>query len=300
MLRQCAQYPLTPFLGYTTSLHMADVTLAVDACCPAIQVPHADSEKMVASLKQHTQSGLSSQATGSVASSMPQQQTSSHTNHGCAVSRQPTPIDVERSGAPEQVAGSVTAGITVPSDQNSVSPPYSSQPVLLPAGVTSATPSQLSNDASAQSPGSSTSMAALVPTSLLQQTTVVGSSRHELDSTKPSPSERPAAVISHQLDFLMTDDPVATAIAEANKVVANRAGLMSLADQRREALNLHIQAKDTYFAAAQTAHEKGNVVRHCMCPQHDTAPRQISVGVQEQWCVRLHTGLRSLQAVVVL
>ena len=261
---------------------MADVTLAVDTCCPAIQVPHADSEKEIASTKQHSQLGLSSQATGSVASLMPQQQTSSHINHGCAVSRQPTPIDVERSGAPEQgTAGSVTAGLSVPSDQNSISPPYSSQPVLLPACVTSATPPQLSNDAAAQSPGSYTSMAALMPTSSLQQTTVVGLSRHESDSTEPSPSERPAAVISHQLDFLMTDDPVATAIAEANKVVANRAGLMSLADQRREALNLHVQAKDTYFAAAQTAHEKGKVLRHCMCPQHDTAPRQISVGIQE-------------------
>ena len=259
-------------------MYAFEVMLAVDISFSAIQVPHADAEKVVASLEQHTQLGLLSQATDAAASSMSQRQSSSCAKHGCVVSQQPTPIDVERSDAPEQV----TAGSSLPLDHSSVGPPDRSQLVLLPAGVTAAPPQQLSSDAAAApSPSPYASVGELMPTSSLQQETNAGSLRSESDGINPSLLQRPGVAIPHQLDFLMTDDPVATAIAEANKVVANRAGLMSLADQRREALNLHVQAKDTYFAAAQTAHEKGKVLRHCMCPQHDTAPRQIFVGIQE-------------------
>ena len=236
---------------------VADVTLAVDTCRPAIQVPHDDSDKGPASPEQHMQLEISSQATVSVSSPMHQRHTSSHANRSCAVSQQPTPIDVERSCAAEQV----TAGSGLPLDYSSVSPPHSSQPALLPAGITSATAPQLSSDTVApQSPSPHASMDALMPASSLQQATMAPSLRGESDSINVSHPKRPAAVTPHQLDFLMADDPVATAIAEANKVVADRAGLMSLADQRREALNLHVQAKDTYFAAAQAAHEKGKVL----------------------------------------
>ena len=235
---------------------MADVTLAVDICFPAIQVSHADSEKVVASLEQHTQLDLPSQPTASAASSTSQQQTSSLAQHGYAVSRQPIPIDVERTGAPEQV----TAGSNLPLDHSSVNPPCSSQPVLCPAGVTAAPPPQLSSQGTvARSSSPYAAVDALMPDPSLQQTTGAGSLPSEFDSINPSHCDRPGVAVPHQLDFLMTDDPVATAIAEANRVVADRAGLMSLADQRREALNLHVQAKDTYFAAAQTAHEKGKV-----------------------------------------
>ncbi|KAA6417051.1 MAG: hypothetical protein FRX49_12993 [Trebouxia sp. A1-2] len=57
---------------------------------------------------------------------------------------------------------------------------------------------------------------------------------------------------------LLTDDPVAAALDEAKKVVEERSRTKSLADQERQALGLHSQARDTYFAAAQVAFEKGN------------------------------------------
>lgn len=62
---------------------------------------------------------------------------------------------------------------------------------------------------------------------------------------------------------LLTDDPVAAALDEAKKVVEERSRTKSLADQERQALGLHSQARDTYFAAAQVAFEKGTVTLPC-------------------------------------
>ena len=200
---------------------------------------------------------VSSQATASAPfSGTTWQQSSSHASCSTPVPRQPSPIDVERSHALEQVK-SVSGSST---HHTSVSPSDSSKPSLLPAGVMSAFASQLSKEGAApQSASPHASVDALAATSSAQQTTNAGSMRSKSGRPNPNHVESLAVTVPHQLDFLMTDDPVATAIAEANKVVADRAGLMSLADQRREALSLHVQAKDTYFAAAQTAHEKGNI-----------------------------------------
>lgn len=235
--------------------------------CHVVQVSQGGIDKAVAFPQQHRHLGELSQETDTAASSsLSRQQTTSHAPQVTAVPRQPTPIDVERSGAAEQI----TTGPSLPLDHSSGSPPNSSQPVLLPAGVTAASSPHLSSEGTAaQPPTPHASVGAHMPSSSLQQPTNAGSLGSESDSRYPSQPERPGVAIPHQLDFLMTDDPVASAIAEANKVVADRAGLMSLADQRREALNLHVQAKDTYFAAAQTAHEKGKSSDTGLCSQHE-------------------------------
>ena len=223
--------------------------------CYVFQVSQDEPDTATAFPQQHRLlSGLSQAADTAASSILSRQQISSHASQATAVPRQPTPIDVERSGA------EVTTGSSLPLDHSSGSPPHSSQPELLPAGVTAALSQLSSEGTAAQSSKPHASVDEHMPTSSLQQTTNAGSLGSESDSRYPIQPERLGVTIPHQLDFLMTDDPVATAIAEANKVVADRAGLMSLADQRREALNLHVQAKDTYFAAAQTAHEKGRVL----------------------------------------
>lgn len=230
--------------------------------CSVIQVTQDETHQGSDLSHQHRPVDESSQAaTDSAATSASWQQTGSHATQSSAVPKHEPPIDVACSSAIEQV--------TVRSSQSpkdsSVSLPGSSQPVLLPAGTTSAVPCQLSNEAAAaQSPSAHATVDALMPAPSLQQTTNAGALRSEADSLDLTCTARPGVVLPHQLDFLLTDDPVATAILEANKVVADRAGLMSLADQRREALNLHVQAKDTYFAAAQTAHEKGEVLLCCI------------------------------------
>ena len=228
-------------------------------CYSVIQVAQDEIDQASDDSQQHRPSDESSQAaTDSAAMPMSGQQIGSHATQSTVVPKQPPPIDVACSSAAEQV----TTRATSSPDDSSVSLPGSSSPVLLPAGITSALPSQLNSGAAvAQSP--SASMDALMPGSSLQRTTKAAAMRSQADSLDLSRTERPGVVLPHQLDFLLTDDPVATAIVEANKVVADRAGLMSLADQRREALNLHVQAKDTYFAAAQTAHEKGKVFACC-------------------------------------
>lgn len=242
-----------------------DDTLAspasVHMCCFVIQVAQDEIGQGGDLPHQLRPSNKSSQATDSAPTSTSWQQTGSHATQSTVVPQQPPPTDVACTSAVEQV----TTSSALPPDDSSVSLPGSSQPVLLPAGTTSAVPLQLSSEAAAaQSPSVHASADALMPAPSLQQTTNAGSLRSEADSLDLSRTERPGVVLPHQLDFLMTDDPVATAIVEANKVVADRAGLMSLADQRREALNLHVQAKDTYFAAAQTAHEKGKVFACCI------------------------------------
>lgn len=232
-------------------------------CCSVIQVTQHEADQASDLSQQHRPSDESIQATDSAATSMFWQQTGSHATQSTAVPKQPPPISVS---AAEQV----TTTSTSPPDDSSVSLPGSSPPVLLPAGTTSALPSQINNEAAvARSPSApSASVDAPMPAPSLQQTSNAGALRGEADSSDLSRTERPEVVLPHQLDFLLTDDPVATAIVEANKVVADRAGLLSVADQRREALNLHVQAKDTYFAAAQTAHEKGRVLAclhiHCL------------------------------------
>ena len=66
-----------------------------------------------------------------------------------------------------------------------------------------------------------------------------------------------------QPEWLSSDDPVSGAIAEANTIVADRGRLRSVADQQREALGLHCQARDIYYAAAQRAFDKGKSVTMC-------------------------------------
>ena len=64
-------------------------------------------------------------------------------------------------------------------------------------------------------------------------------------------------------EVLQTADPVAAAVDEAGRVVEEKSRMKSLADQERQALSLHTQARDTFFAAAQVAYEKGmSLTRH--------------------------------------
>ncbi|KAL3147998.1 hypothetical protein ABBQ38_014293 [Trebouxia sp. C0009 RCD-2024] len=183
----------------------------------------------------------------------PQAQNSSHAACDTAPS-QPPPIDVEHSKAAEQVSSQSVLALA----HSSVSPVNNTKPALLPAGFMSDRSPQPGSEAAVSQSSQHASVSALLPPSTSQPTTNASP-----ESTSKRNLQQPTLIVPHQLDFLMTDDPVATAIAEANKLVASRAGLMSLADQQRGALNLHVQAKDTYFAAAQTAHEKGRT-RQCV------------------------------------
>lgn len=206
------------------------------------------------------------QATDIAASPDPSpEQARSHASSDNNPPSQPTPIDVERSKAAEQVPAQSVSNMSL--DHSSVNPKSSSKPPLLPAAFMSGSTSQLSTPAAAKWSSQHASVGAIMPPFALQTSA-------SPESNSQRCLHQPAVAIPHQLDFLLTDDPVGTAIAEANKVVANRAGLMSLADQQREALNLHVQAKDTYFAAAQTAHEKGTLLQLCnmfsLTPPTDT------------------------------
>lgn len=67
-------------------------------------------------------------------------------------------------------------------------------------------------------------------------------------------------------EVLQTADPVAAAVDEAGRVVEEKSRMKSMADQERQALSLHTQARDTFFAAAQVAYEKGMLLTTPVCP----------------------------------
>lgn len=49
------------------------------------------------------------------------------------------------------------------------------------------------------------------------------------------------------------------AIAEVSKAMQEKGRIRSMADQERETLTLHTQARDVYFEAAQRAYERGTL-----------------------------------------
>ena len=174
-----------------------------------------------------------------------------------AVVQPPLTVDLERNGQ---------AGYGAALPENSSH--SSRKQVLLPAGATSHRVSQ---------------QATLVPVSRSRSTSpptvqyhrAPGQSAHTYSTCS---SDREAGFYdtsqhagasgfstAHLLHegLLLTDDPVAAAFDEARKVVEERNRIKSLADQERQTLGLHSQARDTYFTAAQVAFEKGIVTLPC-------------------------------------
>ncbi len=170
-----------------------------------------------------------------------------------AVIQAPLTVDLERNGQ-------VGRGAALP-DNSSQS---SRKQVLLPAGATSHRVSH---------------QATLVPVSRSRSTSPPSVQRHKVPGQSAHtystcPSDREAGYYdasqhagakrlssAHLLHdgVLLTDDPVAAAFDEARKVVEERNRIKSLADQERQTLGLHLQARDTYFTAAHVAFEKGTV-----------------------------------------
>ncbi len=168
-----------------------------------------------------------------------------------AVVQPPLTVDLERNGQ-------VGQGAALPENSSH----SGRKQVLLPAGATSHRVSHQATHVPV-SRSSSTS-----PPSV-QHHRVPGQSAHTY-STCSSDAEagfydasQPAGGFStaHLLHdgVLLTNDPVAAAFDEARKVVEERNRIKSLADQERQTLGLHSQARDTYFTAAQVAFEKGTV-----------------------------------------
>ncbi len=173
-----------------------------------------------------------------------------------AVAQPPSTVDLERNGQ-------IGQGAALPENSSH----SSRKQVLLPAGATSHRVSHQATHVPV-SRSSSTS-----PPSV-QHHRVPGQSAHTY-STGSSDREADFYDISqhvgasgfstaHLLDgVLLTDDPVAAAFDEARKVVEERNRIKVLADQERQALGLHSQARDTYYTAAQVAFEKGIVPLPC-------------------------------------
>ncbi len=175
-----------------------------------------------------------------------------------AVIQPPLTVDLERNGQ-------VGHGAALPENSSH----SSRKQVLLPAGATSQRVSH---------------QATLVPVSRcrsisppsVQRHRVPGQSAHTYSicssdrevgfydaSQHAGASGFSTAHLLHD-GVLLTDDPVAAALDEARKVVEERSRTKSLADQERQALGLHSQARDTYFTAAQVAFEKGRVTLPCI------------------------------------
>ncbi|KAL0046380.1 hypothetical protein WJX82_010916 [Trebouxia sp. C0006] len=167
-----------------------------------------------------------------------------------AVVQPPLTVDLERNGQ-------VGQGAALPENSSH----SGRKQVLLPAGATS---HRVSHQATHVPVSRSSSNS---PPSV-QHHRVPGQSAHTY-STCSSDAEagfydasQPAGGFStaHLLHdgVLLTNDPVAAAFDEARKVVEERNRIKSLADQERQTLGLHSQARDTYFTAAQVAFEKGD------------------------------------------
>lgn len=174
-----------------------------------------------------------------------------------SVVQPPSTVDLERNGQ-------VSQGAALPESSSH----SSRKQVLLPAGATS-------HRVSHQATHVPVSRSNSTSPPFVQHHRVPGQSAHTY-STCSSDTEagfydasQPAGAsgfsTAHLLHdgVLLTNDPVAAAFDEARKVVEERNRIKSLADQERQALGLHSQARDTYFTAAQVAFEKGIVTLPC-------------------------------------
>lgn len=180
-------------------------------------------------------------------------------------------IDLERSGTADFLhQGSAPTLCTVQ--------PRGSKQVLLPSGVTaySLAPPVLvalqpcqgasaSNGTTARSGNSTPTVQHHRSKGQSGHTYSMGSSEGESDLYNAShighqvSASRPGFTQMMEVGILTAEDPVAAAIDEAGKVVQEKSRMNSVANQERQAMGLHAQARDTYFAAAQVAYEKGTV-----------------------------------------
>ena len=174
---------------------------------------------------------------------------------GAAIHRQPSPIDVERSDV-------VTMAHNVSTYPSSPVQAGVTKQMLLPGGVCFDASSQARQEHVADSGQPYTA-----------------SFQESLDNSEAGQTSHVQESMLVQSRALLTSDPVAIAIEEANRVVLDRARLRSWADQQREALKLHMQAKDTYFAAAQIAYDKG-----MFSQAHDVKAAIVGIGKCPSMC----------------
>lgn len=193
------------------------VLLVLQACKP--------DAKDAIDLQQQRASLTSCQA-GSLVSTCPA------ARDGAAAHWQTSLIDVERN---DSVAHKVS------SDPSSTVQAGVSKQILLPAGVSLGALSQARQKKHTADSGQA----------------YIASINESISTSEASQTTHFQESMLSQSTALLPNDPVAIAIEDANRVVSDRARLRSLADQQREALKLHMQAKDTYFAAAQIAYDKG-------------------------------------------
>lgn len=154
------------------------------------------------------------------------------------------------------------AELTIGPEQSSS---VSSKQVLLPAGATHAklgsSPALNTSSRHSNRKHLTVSPAAAPVTRLQAGADIInpssGSSDSETDFYDSTGASRRQPELAYD-GFLLANDPVAAAVDEAGRLVAERSKMKSVADQERQALGLHRQARNTYFAAAQMAYEKGN------------------------------------------
>ena len=218
--------------------------------------------------------------------------TAAHEPPDTSHSLQPSHIDVERditSGQRplsrqqlqrEQSPGSITehsnarstrqspAELTVGPEQSS---DISKKQILLPAGAAQAKLGSSSALTASSSRKHLTVSPAAAPATRLQADTDLihpssGSSDSETDFYDSTGASRRQPDLAYD-GFLLANDPVTAAVDEAGRLVAERTKMKSVADQERQALGLHRHARNTYFAAAQMAYEKGAQPISAVCIQ---------------------------------
>ena len=133
---------------------------------------------------------------------------------------------------------------------------------LLPAGVSSSaapTHSQHRDSTPGQRGSSATSGDALEPSP--DSSSSSGNRRLIFCSTG---SDESTEMHEHVAPWQSAHVPesVEAAMAAASKVLEERGKIRGMADQERQTLTLHTQARDVYFEAAQKAYERGNQKQH--------------------------------------